>query len=84
VLTFTEAATEVLKRAYEASARFNPTAKVRISKRGDEIDTGFADEPLAGDQLIEHAGLTVIVESGIEGTLDVSSEHERLVLRPRR
>lgn len=81
MLTISEAATEVLKRAYQASIRFNPNAKVRVFRRGDVIETGFADEPLPGDLVIEHGGITIIVEEGIEGTLDVSSEHDRLVLR---
>ncbi len=80
MLDITEAATEVLERAYQAAARFNPQARVRIYRAGDRIETGFADLPRPGDLTIEHAGLTLFVEKGITGTLDVSAEHDRLVV----
>lgn len=81
VLQITEAATDVLKRAYDAAARLNPDAKVRIYRIGDRVETSFADAPQPTDATIEHEGLTLFVEEGIEGTLGVSAEHDRLIVR---
>ena len=80
-LEISDAAAEVLERAYEAAARFNPDAKVRIYSLGDRIETGFADAPEEGDEVIEKLGMTVFVEQGISGTLDTSEEHDRLIVR---
>jgi hypothetical protein len=76
-----EAATEVLARAYDAAARFNPNAKVRIFRKKGEIQTGFADSPAEGDAVIQHEGMTLFVAPDVgEGTLTTSPEHDRLVL----
>lgn len=82
MLEITESAIEVLKRASDAATRLNPEAKVRVYKRGDSVDTSFADRPENGDEVIELDGLTLFVESGIEGTLDTSLEHDVLIVRP--
>lgn len=82
MLTITEAATEVLRRACESAARFNPDARVRVYRRGGEVETGFADAPEPGDEVVEHEGLTIYVAGDVgDGTLDVSAEHDHLVLR---
>jgi Fe-S cluster assembly iron-binding protein IscA len=81
MLQITETAGEVLARAYEAARRFNPDAKVRVHRLGDRIETSFADSPHEGDQVIDAAGITLFVENGISGTLDVSAEHDRLIVR---
>jgi Fe-S cluster assembly iron-binding protein IscA len=80
-LEITEAATYVLERAYEAASRFNPDAKVRLYRLGDTVETTFADAPEENDEVVEHEGLTIFVEKGITGTLDVSVEHEKLLVR---
>ncbi|MGH2768020.1 MAG: hypothetical protein ACRDIF_03575 [Actinomycetota bacterium] len=71
----------VLERAYEAAARFDPEAKVRIYRRGDRIETGFAHAPSPGDRVLERGGFSFFVEGGIAGTLDVSAEHDHLIVR---
>lgn len=81
MLEVSEAAMEVLERAYEAATRFNPSAKVRLYRRGGRVEAGLADAAQAGDEVIELDGLTVFVEEGIAGTLDVSGEHDALVVR---
>lgn len=81
MLKITEQAAAVLERAYDAAARFNPEARVRVYRHGGRIQTGFAEAPEQGDQLVEHAGLTIFVEQGIEGTLDVTAEHDNLIVR---
>jgi hypothetical protein len=80
-LEITEAATDVLERACQAAARFDPQARVRIYRAGGQVETGFSDLPRPGEATIEHAGLTLFVEEDITGTLDVSAEHDRLVVR---
>jgi Fe-S cluster assembly iron-binding protein IscA len=80
-LAITEAATEVLERAYEAATRFNPEARIRIYLLGETVETGFADAPEETDEVIEHNGMTLFLERGISGTLDVSAEHDRLLVR---
>lgn len=80
-LEISEAAAEVLERAYDAARRFNPEAKVRIYRVGERIETGFADQPEDNDEVLELGELTLFVEAGVAGTLDVSAEHDRLVVR---
>lgn len=80
-MEISDAAAEVLERAYEAAARFNPDAKVRIYQLGDRIETGFADAPEEGDEVIEKQDMTIYVERGITGTLDTSEEHDRLIVK---
>jgi Fe-S cluster assembly iron-binding protein IscA len=81
VLEITEEAADVLERAYDAAARFNPDARVRLYASGDQVQTAFADAPEPEDSVIEHGGLTIFVERGISGTLDVSDQHDHLVVR---
>ena len=81
LLEITEEAAEVLERAYDAAARFNPDARVRVWRDGARVQTAFADAPEPGDTVVEHEGLTIFVGQGIEGTLDVSSQHDQLVVR---
>ncbi len=76
----TEAAADVLRRAYDAAHRFNPDAKVRVFLRGTAVETGFADNPELGDTQIECEGMTVFVGPGVEGKLDTSPEHDRLIV----
>lgn len=82
MLKITRSAAEVLERAYDAAAGFDPQAKVRIFRRKGEVQTGFADRPEPGDEIIEHEGMTLYVASDVgEGTLDTSTEHDRLLVR---
>lgn len=81
MLEITEAATQVLHRAQDAAARLNPNARMRIYQRDDEIEIALADEAGDNDETIEHDGLTLFVAPGIEGILDVSEEHDHLIVR---
>ena len=80
MLEITESATQVLLRAYEAAVRFNPEAKIRVFKAGERVDAGFIDTPDPTDEAIEVEGVTLYVEIGIEGTLDTSEQHDRLIV----
>jgi hypothetical protein len=82
VIEISEAATDVLERAYDAAQRFNPAARIRVFRRKGKIETGFADAPLPSDQTVEHQGMILFVSAEVgEGTLDVTAEHDRLYLR---
>lgn len=82
-MEISDAATEVLARAYDAASRFNPDARVRIFRRKSEIETGFADAPQDGDEVVEHQGMTLFVAGDVgDGLLDTTLEHDHLILRP--
>jgi hypothetical protein len=81
-MQISDAATEVLARAYDAASRFNPDARVRIFRRKGEIETGFADAPQEGDVSLEHEGMILFVAADVgEGVLDTSLQHDHLVMR---
>jgi hypothetical protein len=81
-MEISETASEVLARAYEAAARFNPNARVRVFRKKGEIRTGFADAPIEGDVVVEHEGMTLFIAPDVgDGTLATSLEHDQLVLR---
>jgi Fe-S cluster assembly iron-binding protein IscA len=81
-MEISETATAVLERAYDAAARFNPDARIRVYKRNDEIQTGFADAPQDGDVVVEHEGMILYVAADVgEGLLDTTLQHDHLVMR---
>ncbi len=82
-MEISETATAVLERAYDAAARFNPDAKIRVYRRGGGIQTGFADAPQEGDVVVEHEGMILFVAADVgEGLLDTTLQHDHLVLIP--
>lgn len=81
-MEISETATAVLERAYDAAARFNPDAKIRVFRRNNEIQTGFADAPQEGDVVVEHEGMILYVAADVgEGLLDTTLQHDHLVMR---
>ncbi|HEX2149288.1 MAG TPA: hypothetical protein VEU28_10905 [Actinomycetota bacterium] len=81
-MEISETATDVLERAYDAAARFNPDAKIRVFRRNNEIQTGFADAPQEGDVVVEHEGMILYVAADVgEGLLDTTLQHDHLVMR---
>lgn len=82
MLEITESAAEVLERAYDAAAAYNPEARIRVFRRGGQVETGFADAPQSGDETIEHQGMVLFVAGDVgEGILDTSEEHDRLIVK---
>lgn len=82
-MEISESAAGVLARAYDAAARLNPRAKVRVYRRKGQIETGFAEEPFEGDETVEHDGMILFVATDVgDGVLDTSEEHDVLVVRP--
>jgi hypothetical protein len=84
MITCSPRAADLLRTAEQAARRFNPEARIRLV--GD--DTGgvrfeLADGPAPGDEVLEHEeGFTLLVASGLSGTVDVADPHDRLVLIP--
>jgi hypothetical protein len=81
-IAFTEWATEILRRTHAAARRFNPEAMVRLQRRGDGVAFELTDERPEGDDLVTGDGFELLVESGLEGTVDVVEPHDQLILRP--
>lgn len=82
-MEISDTAAAVLERAYDAAARFNPAAKIRVYRRKDEIQTGFTDVPEEGDEVLLHEGMILYVAADVgEGLLDTTAEHDHLVMKP--
>ena len=82
MIEFTDWALQILRRSHEAARRFNPKATVRVSREGTGVQFALVDEAQPGDEVIERGDFTLLVEAGIEGTIDVVEPHDQLVLRP--
>jgi hypothetical protein len=75
-------ARDILERSHEAARRFNPTARIRLANRGGEVQAMFIDRPGPNDQTVKIGNLTLFVEPGLDGLIDIEEPHDRLVLRP--
>jgi hypothetical protein len=84
VLGFTDWAIEILSRADAAARRFAPDARVRLVRTPDDgVRFELTDEVDPADEVIEHpSGFTLLVQHGLEGTVDVVEPHDQLILRP--
>jgi hypothetical protein len=80
-IAFTEWATDILQRTHTAARRFNPAATVRLQRRGSGVSFELTDERPAGDELVTGDGFELLVEPGLEGTVDVVEPHDQLILR---
>lgn len=82
-MQISDAATDVIERAYNAAVRFNPAIKIRIYRRKGEVQTGFADAPEEGDEVVMHEGMVLYVAADVgDGLLDTTAQHDHLVVRP--
>ena len=82
MIEFTEWATEILQRTWDASRRFNPDVMIRLQYRGSGVEFALSDERRDGDVLVTGEGFELLVERGLEGTVDVVEPHDQLILRP--
>ena len=84
MLAFTDWAIEILSRADTAARRFDPDARVRLVRTpGDGVRFELTNEVDPADQVIDHpSGFTLLVQRGLEGTVDVVEPHDQLILRP--
>jgi hypothetical protein len=82
VIEVTDWAKDILGRAHQAARRFNPDARIRLARADGEVKAMFIDQPGPNDQTVLVGELTVFVEPGLDGVIDVEEPHDRLVLRP--
>jgi hypothetical protein len=82
MVEFTDWATDILTRSQEAARRFNPDAVIRLARTPSGVEAKLAEGPEPGDQREVAGEVTVYVEAGLEGLVDVEEPHDRLVLRP--
>ena len=63
-------------------APFQPGSDRPLHRRATGIEFELTDERREGDLLLEHDGFELLVEPGLEGTVDVVEPHDQLILRP--
>ncbi|MGH2655599.1 MAG: hypothetical protein ACRDIZ_02670 [Actinomycetota bacterium] len=78
----TDWARDILIRAHAAARRFNPDATIRVARASGQVQAVLAEAPAPDDQALRLDDVTVYVEAGLEGRIDVEEPHDRLVLRP--
>ncbi len=84
----TPRAVEVLARALEAG-RMDPSRvaiRVAVARglRGEEVRTGFAEEPEPDETIIDAGGIRVFVPGALserDAVIDVADEHDRIIVR---
>jgi hypothetical protein len=83
VIEFTDWAMEILRQSQSASSRFNPAARIRLqlSKTG-AVEAALVDELDTTDTTVDAGGVTIYVQAGLEGLVDVEEPHDRIVLKP--
>lgn len=82
VIEFTQWATEILQRTWQAARRYNPDAMVRLERSSEGVVFTLTDERVEGDASISGDGFELFVEEGLAGTVDVVEPHDQLILRP--
>lgn len=79
---FTDWAKDILRRSSEAARRFNPGAVIRLARSREGVEAVLAEAPEPGDEPADAGGVTVYLEAGLSGLVDVEEPHDRLVLKP--
>ena len=82
MLEFTDWAKEILAKADAAARRFNPDVLIRLTRQGGVVQAILAEAPADGDTAVGLPTMTLYVERGLEGLVDIEEPHDRLVLRP--
>ena len=82
MIGFTDWAVEILQRTWQAARRFNPDAVVRLQRAAGSVEFVLTDERDEDDRLVPGDGFELLVEDGLEGTIDVVEPHDHLILRP--
>jgi hypothetical protein len=83
VIAFSDWAVDILRRSDEAARRFNPDARIRLRREGERgVRFELTDEQEPTDTVVDDLGFTLLVEVGLEGTVDVVEPHDQLILRP--
>lgn len=81
-IELTEWARDILRRSQEAARRFNPDALIRLARTAGGVEAILTDSPAPDDVEVRDGGVTIFVERGLTGLLDVEEPHDRLVLKP--
>ena len=84
----TARAVEVLKRAFELG-RMDPSqvgVRVSVAKglRGEEVRTGFAEQPEPDETTVEAGGIRLFVATRLAergAVIDVAAEHDQITVR---
>ena len=82
MIELTAWARDILERSQEAARRFNPEARIRLARTPTGVQALLTDSPQADDVVVDAGVMTLFVERGLEGLVDVEEPHDRLVLRP--
>lgn len=82
MIEFTDWAKEILQRSQGAATRFNADARIRLARTAGGVEAVLTDEPGPADRPVEVGDMTLYVEAGLDGLVDVEEPHDRLVLRP--
>lgn len=82
MIEFTDWAKDILHKSQSAASRFNPNVRIRLARVSGAVQAVLAEDAEPGDEAIDIDGMTLYVESGLEGVLDVEEPHDRLVLKP--
>ena len=80
---FTEWARDILERSQAAARRFDPGARIRLARTTMGVEAVLTHGPAETDREVRVGEMTLYVEEGLEGLVDVEEPHDRLVLRPR-
>lgn len=75
-------AIDILGRAQQAAARFDPDARVRLERTASGVQAVLTDEPGTQDTKVQAGEMTLYVEPGLEGLIDIEEPHDRIVLKP--
>jgi hypothetical protein len=82
MVEFTDWARDILSRSQEAATRFNPEVRIRLARTASGVEALLTDQPDPTDHRVDVGGVTVYVQDGLDGLVDVEEPHDRLVLRP--
>jgi hypothetical protein len=82
MIEVTDWARDILNRSQEAARRFNPSARIRLARIGGGVQAVLVDAPDPTDKTVEVGEMTLYVEAGLNGLVDVEEPHDRVVLRP--
>jgi plasmid stabilization system protein ParE len=81
MLRLTDRAREALAAADGAARRFNPEARVRLRRAAGTLVSDLIDDPGPNESLLVIDGIEVVVEDGLDGTVD-AGEHNVLTIVP--
>ena len=75
-------AAQVVAQSEAAARRFNPDARIRLSRDGTGVRFELTDAAVRGDETVVCGDVELLVEPGLDGVLD-TGEHNLPFLIPR-